>query len=158
MKPELSIVPEREPVGTRKRKTIPLATRYEVLRRQCAPEIVEKIEADGGKLKDRYSKLLRHARCAISDDELIVKGCEFDHKKPRALGGDDSPQNIQALTPAAHRRKTEADKAIIDKANAQGERTGQYKRRRENGPQLQSRGFDKRFKKKMNGKVEERND
>lgn len=42
----------RPPVEIHKRKTIPLATRVAVLKRQCAPEKVAEIERKGGKLKD----------------------------------------------------------------------------------------------------------
>ena len=147
MTSRLAPLPHR-PVTVRKRRTIPLSIRYEVLRRQCDPAKVQEIEAKGGKLKDKYSRLLLHARCALSDEELIVKGCEFDHRIPRALGGSDDADNIQALTPAAHRKKTDADDARIAKAKRQAGETGQRARREEHGSQFQrKRKWAERIKK-----------
>lgn len=135
---------EPQPIGRRKRKTIPLSVRYAVLCRQAPAEIIERIEREGGKLKDKYAKALLHATCAISGASLIESGCEFDHEIPHALGGDDSAENIQGLSPAAHLRKTSADDARIAKAARQGGATGQHARlERRRASSIQSRGFEK---------------
>lgn len=136
------------------RRAIPLSVRYEVLRRQADAEAVAAIENAGGALKLRYSKMLAIARCRISGERLIERGCEFDHREPVEFGGTNDVENLQALTPAAHRRKTDADIARIAKANRQGLRKGQQARRAKNGSRLKSRGFDKTLRKKFNGEVE----
>lgn len=106
----------RPPVEMHKRKKIPLATRYEVLKRQCAPEIVAEVERKGGKLKDKCAKLLMHAKCALSGEELKLTGAEFDHRIPLALGGTNEPENIQAVSPKPHRKKTDKDDEDIARA------------------------------------------
>lgn len=157
MKPALSILPEREAVETPRRRALPLATRYAVIKRQCPADIVEEVERKGGKLKDRYAKLRYYATCAMTGERLIVKGCEYDHRVPRALGGTDDPENIQALTPAAHRRKTDADDAAIAKANRcklyhETGRSSAAKHVKKIG----NRPFDKGLRKRMDGTVERR--
>lgn len=136
------------------RRAIPLATRYAVLCNQADPEIVEKINRAGGVLKLRYVKVLAIAKCRMTGESLLAGRTEFDHIIPVELGGSNDADNLQALTAAAHRRKTDADIARIAKAERQGGRKGQWARRIKNGPQIQSRGFDKTLRKKFNGEVE----
>lgn len=138
------------------RRAIPLSVRYEVLRRQADAEAVAAIESAGGALKLRYSKVLAIAKCRMTGERLIERGCEFDHVKAVEFGGTNDVENIQALTPAAHRRKTASDMAMITKANRQGLRKGQQARRAKNGPQLKSRGFDRTYSKKFDGSVVKR--
>jgi 5-methylcytosine-specific restriction endonuclease McrA len=88
----------------------------EVLKRQCAPEYVAEIVRKGGKLKDIYAKLLLRATCAISGERLLLTGVQWDHRIPLALGGTNEPKNIQGLTPAAHRKKTDQDDEDIARA------------------------------------------
>lgn len=135
------------------RQHIPLSIRYQVLCAQSEPEKVEQINRAGGSLKLRYSRVLCVAKCNISGDRLIEHGCEFDHRQPVEFGGTNDPENLQALTPRAHRRKTDADIARIAKANRQGLRKGQQARRARNGSKLKSRGFDTTLSKKFSGEV-----
>ncbi len=59
----------------------------------------------------------QNGRCAICNgplDTLIAKGAyriEYDHIKPRWLGGPNDPVNIQALHRRCHRTKTNGDVA-----------------------------------------------
>lgn len=138
------------------RRAIPLATRYAVLCNQADPEIVEKINRAGGVLKLRYVKVLAVAKCRMTGESLLAGRTEFDHIIPVELGGSNDADNLQALTAAAHRRKTDADIARIAKANRQGLRKGQQARRAKNGPQLKSRGFDRTYSKKFDGTVVKR--
>lgn len=107
----------RPPITIHKRKRIPLKTRYEVLKRQCAPEKVTEIESKGGTLKDKCAKLLMHAKCALSGSELSLTGVQWDHEIPLALGGTNDPENIQAVAPKPHREKTDKDDADIARAD-----------------------------------------
>lgn len=136
------------------RRAIPLSVRYEVLRRQSDAEAVAAIESAGGALKLRYVKVLAIAKCRMTGEALIAGRTEFDHILPVELGGSNDADNLQALTAAAHRRKTDADIARIAKANRQAGRKGQQARRAKNGSRLKSRGFDKTLRKKFNGEVE----
>lgn len=83
--------------------------------------------------------------------------CDLDHTIPVALGGENTADNIKALCREHHDAKTKLDVKMIAKADRQGGRSGQAKRRKDKpkmkGPRIQSRGFDKRFKKKLDGTV-----
>lgn len=78
---------------------------------------------------------------------------EVDHIVPQGLGGKSSLCNAQLLCGTHHKQKTRQDVKVMAKADRMGARSGQYARRKRNGSQIQSRGFDKRFKKKLNGEV-----
>jgi S-methylmethionine-dependent homocysteine/selenocysteine methylase len=74
------------------------------------------------------------------------------------MGGDNALDNLEAIgRNCCHLNITADQLHTIAKADRQGGRSGQYARRKKRGSQLKSRGFDKRYKKKLNGKVE-RND
>lgn len=65
--------------------------------------------------------------CALP---LAGKAYEFDHVIPLALGGDDHPDNLEALHKVCHSLfKTRPDRAQIAKADRQAQRTGQQARR-----------------------------
>lgn len=78
---------------------------------------------------------------------------EVDHIVPQGLGGKSSLCNAQVLCGTHHKQKTAQDVKVMAKADRQGGRSGQFARRKKNGSQIQSRGFDKTFKKKMSGRV-----
>lgn len=132
----------RQPVEIHKRKKIPLAVRYEVLKRQCAPEHVEEVERKGGKLKDKCAKLLMHAKCALSGEDLKRTGVEWDHEIPLALGGTNEPDNIQAVAPKPHREKTDKDDADISRADRRRlyQETGRSSAKK-NVKRIENRGF-----------------
>lgn len=80
------------------------------------------------------------------------------HIKPWAMGGRTILSNgrvegvacgCAAITHAEHTTSAA-------KAERMAGRKGQYARRQRNGPQMQSRGFDKRYARKMNGEIVER--
>ena len=45
--------------------------------------------------------------------EISISDCQFDHIMPRALGGSNSSENIQALCPNCHFEKTKIDNVNI---------------------------------------------
>ena len=96
---------------------------------------------------------IRFMHCAICGDRLS-NGFEDDHIIPVALGGSNDVLNRQPLCSGCHSIKTKDDIQRIAKAKRQGGETGQYARRKKNGSKMQSRPFDKRYRKKMNGEVE----
>lgn len=120
------------------------------------PVINEKRKAPS--LSIQVAVLLRHARCYFCGAKLRETGHEWDHSIPLAIGGKHEAANIYCLCPDCHANKTRADVAVIAKSKRQGGEKGQYARRKKNGPQLKSRGFDKSVKRKMNGKIEVKND
>ena len=93
----------------------------------------------------------------------IVHQVEWDHRIPVELHVKDSidpnrTDNWQALDPDYHRTvKTPADAKVIAKVKRAAGETGQQARRKKRGgSSIKSRGFDKTFKKKLDGTVERR--
>lgn len=84
-------------------------------------------------------------------------GKDLDHEMPVALGGENTVENIRLLCRSHHAEKTASDVARIAKADAQGVRSGQQKRRKTGGSKwpkgrkLQGRGFT--GSRKFNGEV-----
>ena len=77
-----------------------------------------------------------------------------EHGLPVALGNDAKPDSIWRVE--CHGRKTKADRARIAKADRQRRKMEQGRGRARKGAPLQSRGFDKRYRKRMDGTVEAR--
>jgi 5-methylcytosine-specific restriction endonuclease McrA len=94
-------------------------------------------------------------RCEALGCSLI--GADLDHTIPVALGGKNEASNIKLLCRDHHDAKTKLDVKMIAKADRQGIRSGQQKRRKEKtvtrSPKIQSPGFNKKYRKKMNGEV-----
>lgn len=96
----------------------------------------------------------QNGRCAICGDELRDP-VEWDHVVPLSMGGADDPANIQCLHLRCHRDvKCKADARALAKAKRLERfmETGRH-RQRKSRP-IQSRGFDKRFKRRFDGTVE----
>lgn len=75
---------------------------------------------------------------------------EFDHWVPVALANTGKPDT--ALCRPCHRKKTRKDVAAIAKAKRLSGETGKNRRK----AKIPSRGFDKRWRKRMDGTVERR--
>lgn len=93
-------------------------------------------------------------RCTICGEDLFLP-VEWDHVAPLSMGGADDPANIQCLHLRCHRDvKCKADARALAKAKRLERfmETGRH-RNRKSRP-IQSRGFDKRFRKRMDGTVE----
>lgn len=61
--------------------------------------------AGGNRCQKRHGKVL----------DLNIDNCQFDHIKPRALGGSNTMNNMQALCPNCHAEKTKEDLKRIHK-------------------------------------------
>lgn len=111
MKPERSVIAERQTVETEPRK---------------APS-----------LRDQVAVLRRQARCFLCH-AAFTDGLHFDHSIPLALGGPNDSANLQALCVKCHGAKTKADVKFIAKANrlAKTERGERSRKRR--GPAMTS--------------------
>ncbi len=88
--------------------------------------------------------------------DLRGQAVEYDHMIPLALGGADSLENIQALLYECHKAKTALDVRRIRKADRQRKHHETGRSRARKGAPMQSRGFDKRFSRRMDGSVVER--
>jgi hypothetical protein len=98
--------------------------------------------------------LAQNGRCACGCGERLEAGkVDEEHSLPNYY----APGKPDALwRRECHKKKTAADKATIAKTRRLRGETGQLKRRKENGPRLKSRSFDKTLRKRMNGKMETR--
>ena len=86
-------------------------------------------------------------------------GRDFDHIKPVAIGGDNSLDNCQLLCRPCNAAKGVTEAQDAAKADRQGGRSGQYARRTRAKAEgrykpISGRGFDQRWRKKLNGTVE----
>ena len=105
-----------------------------------------------------YLGILRRQqlRCACGCNVKLTRkeGYQFDHGASLGLGGLDSPDNLHALRTPCHAKKTRREAAMRAKADRQRKaHLGQKKRR---GRKMQSRGFDTRWRRRMDGTVEAR--
>lgn len=107
--------------------------------------------------KDRAAIFAASAgACHICGGKIGVgEAWDADHPIPLALGGDDSPGALRAAHVKCHRTKTSADVAQIAKAKRVGAKhTGTFRASRNALPG----GKGSRFKKKIGGQVEVRDD
>lgn len=93
-------------------------------------------------------------RCARCE---AVQGLEIDHVVPLELGGPDELHNLQPLCEPHHKAKTRLDVKLIAKARRLRKADERRARKASKpGRKMQSRGFDKSRRRKMNGTVERR--
>jgi len=74
-------------------------------------------------------------------------GSEVDHITPDVFDGGNQPENGAFLCALCHKIKTYTDNREAKKSNRIRGVTGQSKR----GPTIKSRGFDRTWKKRMDG-------
>jgi hypothetical protein len=85
---------------------------------------------------------------------------EREHLHELGLGGADTPENCRYSCTLCHKIITNGTKATT--AGSSKQRIAKVKRIRgetctRKGPPIKSRGFDKRFTKRMSGTIERRN-
>lgn len=81
--------------------------------------------------------------CALSGEPLAGRKVEFDHERALAMGGEDSLDNLRAVTAEAHLAKTRDDLARLAKAKRCERFMAEGRSRKRKGRPLQSRGFRK---------------
>jgi len=103
---------------------------------------------------DGHDLIARNGQIVIKETGVVV---EFDHAYALALGGADEADNIRPMSPEAHNIKTNGTKATSygsDKhAIAKVRRLSGRNKAKRKRP-IPSRGFDKRWRRKMDGTVE----
>lgn len=111
-----------------------------------------------------FSKPVKAAVLQRSGGMCEAPGCtnvgrDFDHIRPVAIGGDNSYDNCQLLCRKCNAAKGVQEAQEAAKADRQSGRSGQYARRlraKEKGTYkpIPGRGFDRQWKRKLNGRVE----
>ncbi len=111
-----------------------------------------------------YLGILRRQklRCACGCGVKFTRkeGYQFDHEHALGLRGPDTPENLRAVRVPCHKAKSAADIRMIAKANRQRKFWLGFKKRR--GRRLPPRpfgpssGFDKTYRRRMDGTVEVR--
>lgn len=82
-------------------------------------------------------------RCALSGEPLAGRVVEFDHEIALELGGEDSLDNLRAVTAEAHKEKTRQDVKDIARAKRRARFMAEGIHRKRKGRELKSRGFAK---------------
>lgn len=101
--------------------------------------------------RERAALLSRQGGCCCVFGCVETRDLIEEHSTPFALKAGRADQ---LMCKAHHAVKTRADvKGIAKAKRLSGETSSQYSRRKQKGPQLKSRGFDKRLRKKMSGEV-----
>lgn len=85
--------------------------------------------------------------CHICEQRIVGKGWDVEHIIPLALGGADDESNWAPAHKACHAPKTAEDVAAIARA----------KRRKANHIGIKKRGWQSKWKRKVDGTVELRN-
>lgn len=78
-----------------------------------APKRKRLTKAEKGKILKRQKDCCNICKAKFGPRSVI----QWDHKKALALGGSDTPRNIQALCPNCHAKKTRQDRDKIAKSN-----------------------------------------
>jgi 5-methylcytosine-specific restriction enzyme A len=76
-------------------------------KRKAAPSRMSRSEPQRRKIAQR-----QNWRCASTTCDLVgeLEGYDLDHIIPLWKGGEDTDENLQALCPACHRRKTDLER------------------------------------------------
>lgn len=111
-----------------------------------------------------FSKPVKAAVLQRSGGMCEAPGCtnvgrDFDHIRPVSIGGANSYDNCRLLCRKCNAAKGAQEAQEAAKADRQGGRSGQYARRaraKEKGTYkpISGRGFDRQWKRKLNGTIE----
>ena len=95
--------------------------------------------------------------CGICGVEIAPDNWHADYVIPVAFGGESTLANGQALCQPCNAAKGRLEAKMALRADKMGGRVGQQARRAKGKTkQIQSPGFDKRYRKKMDGTVVKR--
>lgn len=93
--------------------------------------------------------------CAECRERMAMSKLQWDHILSLGLCGSNEGANFQGLCVPCHARKSRLEAGMRAKADRQRQfHEGKKKRR---GRAMQSRGFDKQLRRRMDGTVEVRN-
>lgn len=122
MKPEISLLPEREPAIPDDRK--------------------------GFTPKQRADAFLRAGgKCEACGEKIFNGAFQVDHIQARDHLGKHEPANWRVLCIPCHKAKTAKDVGISAKINRIQEKHGLKERKRKPGPKLRGAGFSNRTRK-----------
>lgn len=104
---------------------------------------------------------LRAQAMAKNSGICMHQGCTkpgfiCEHLVPWFFVQEHKLENLEPRCREHATEKTRKDQKDIGHIRRASGETGQYARRKRNGPQIKSRGFDRSLRKKMNGTIEVR--
>lgn len=94
----------------------------------------------------------QHHTCPACEKPL-TGAVEYDHVIALALGGADDPNNLECIHDHCHKSRTRQDVKDIARAKRRERFMQEGRHRKRKGRPMQSRGFSKTYRKKMNGEV-----
>lgn len=92
--------------------------------------------------------------CYRCDKEFWLADMQWDHVQALVDGGEHHPSNLRPVCKGCHREKS----AFEHIRNCKTKRIIKKRTQPKKPSTLKSRGFDKTYRKKMNGQVEKQND
>lgn len=99
--------------------------------------------------------LRQKGRCNCGCGERLIAGqIDIEHQLPIALGGSNDLDNLSLWLREHHKVKTRDDVKRIAKANRQRKAHTTGRSRARKGRPMQGRGFDKTWRRRMDGTVE----
>ena len=96
----------------------------------------------------------QYENCDECGDDMTLADMQWDHILPLCLGGTNQDDNWHGLCRKCHAAKTKKEAGMRAKADRQRQAWQGVKKRR--GRAMQSRGFDRRLRRKFDGTVEVR--
>lgn len=93
------------------------------------PNMTERLAATLLLIKRGEEWLIPEPLRSTGSPAEIVKFVEWDHKHMHAMGGDESPQNMQPLSEEEHKAKTKRDVARLAKERRQAKKHEEARRK-----------------------------
>ena len=85
----------------------------QIRKRRQAPSRVHRTEYQRRQIAKRQNWLCAGQQCLEAQTNQELQEYDIDHIIPLHLGGSEEPDNLQALCPGCHRKKTDRDRLIV---------------------------------------------
>jgi 5-methylcytosine-specific restriction endonuclease McrA len=85
----------------------------QIRKRRQAPSRIHRTEPQRRQIAKRQNWLCAGQQCLRSQNNQELEEYDNDHIIPLHLGGSEGPDNLQALCPGCHRKKTDRERLMI---------------------------------------------
>jgi chromosome segregation ATPase len=87
----------------------------QIRKRRQAPSRIHRTEPQRRQIAKRQNWLCAGQQCLQSQNNQELEEYDIDHdpRSPLHLGGSEGPDNLQALCPGCHRKKTDRERLMI---------------------------------------------